>query len=621
MNPMDFLEPEELLRFFHCRKTEMSCMEKPQTFLRQLRDYNLIPEDRYKRVSRMKSKENMKAGVYDILDRLEREQSQHINVFWTCVFKETILHEYPTLKQLRDSLLDGSYHCDLRLAERVEEEEEQDGRGRLALSEDKEKKAKFEIKKRKRRNVSTSNDEQEQPGPSSHLSPGQRKKSKKIHFSSPLKKGEKRDIWTWPIYKSQLPVTCGQMKGTLIREKMETGDRCILAEKQWFTPNEFEKFAGKGSSKNWKTSIRCGGTTLGKLIKEGQLKSAIYRRRKAVRKTPPSSNDSIAESDSEEEHEVQVLSNGEENRTDETEGEEGGETEEEQPEARFDPEQMVFDVTCGALSGTLYKKRFVSGRIGKSIRTEARWMSPIEFVKAASGQTDGPWRKDIEYDGKPISDLIKADVLKIHSLLCTCGLCSGQSEDLENERNDDECCICKSAGEEELVVCDECPRSFHPKCHLPHVEDETLRPDQAWACTFCIFEQYKQYRSGDERNMEEAMCRPVSLHLLECQYLLLFLFNADNEQIFATNPELHIDNYSSYVKTPMWLGKVTDRLQGKEYSSVDQFISDIQLIFTNCASYNKNNPEFLAMGKRLKQLFDGEVKMALNISESSDTSC
>lgn len=48
MDPLDFLESYELLQFFHCNKTVMSCMENPHTFLSQLRDYNLIPEDRYK---------------------------------------------------------------------------------------------------------------------------------------------------------------------------------------------------------------------------------------------------------------------------------------------------------------------------------------------------------------------------------------------------------------------------------------------------------------------------------------------------------------------------------------------------------------------------------------------
>ena len=39
-----------------------------------------------------------------------------------------------------------------------------------------------------------------------------------------------------------------------------------MVDKQWFTPNEFERLAGKERFKNWKMSIRCAGTTLGKLI-------------------------------------------------------------------------------------------------------------------------------------------------------------------------------------------------------------------------------------------------------------------------------------------------------------------------------------------------------------------
>lgn len=46
----------------------------------------------------------------------------------------------------------------------------------------------------------------------------------------------------------------------------------------------------------------------------------------------------------------------------------------------------------------------------------------------------------------------------------------------EYEKNDDECYICKNEGEEEeeLVMCDNCPRSFHQKCHLPHIDDDVL---------------------------------------------------------------------------------------------------------------------------------------------------
>lgn len=48
MDPLEFLESEEMLRFFHCNKTELSCMENPHIFLCKLKDYNLIPEDRFR---------------------------------------------------------------------------------------------------------------------------------------------------------------------------------------------------------------------------------------------------------------------------------------------------------------------------------------------------------------------------------------------------------------------------------------------------------------------------------------------------------------------------------------------------------------------------------------------
>lgn len=45
-----------------------------------------------------------------------------------------------------------------------------------------------------------------------------------------------------------------------------SGIKCIAVKRQWFTPPEFERFAGKQSYKNWKMSIRCMATPLGKLV-------------------------------------------------------------------------------------------------------------------------------------------------------------------------------------------------------------------------------------------------------------------------------------------------------------------------------------------------------------------
>lgn len=49
--------------------------------------------------------------------------------------------------------------------------------------------------------------------------------------ASPLKKGEKGEIWTWPIYKNQLPVTCGDKEGALHRERLGKGEESKLKTK------------------------------------------------------------------------------------------------------------------------------------------------------------------------------------------------------------------------------------------------------------------------------------------------------------------------------------------------------------------------------------------------------
>ncbi|XP_026212392.1 nuclear body protein SP140-like [Anabas testudineus] len=594
MDPLYFLESEDLLRFFHCKKTEMSCMEKPHTFLSQLRDHDLIPEDRYQKVSRMKSKENLKKAVYEILDLLERKRPQHIHLFWRCVFEEVIMSQYPTLRLLRNSLMDGSYRFHEPFSEELEKKQTKKNKMKDVSEEEEEEEEELKSvkKKRKQRRQSVCDDdeeEEEQPGPSSLLTPGQRKKSKKICFSSPLKKGQKGDIWTWGLFRSQLPVNCGDLEGSLSKQRLAQGEKCILFQKQWFTPGEFEKRAGKESSKNWKWNIRCNDIPLGKLIEEGQLTSTKYKGgSKKVKKSLFPSDQEVTDEDEEVE-----------------------EPTEQQQEDEDDKSQTVFRVTCGAEAGTLHKKRFASGTCGKSIRTETSWMTPVEFVKEASCQTDALWRRDIKWEGKPLSVLIQEKKL-IHKLLCDCSLCKPDHKDLENQKNDDECCVCKREDGPDLVVCDHCPRSFHQMCHLPQVEDAILGDDKPWMCTFCVFRTTQQWRYSDKLETRAAMSQQISQHMLECHYLLLYLYSVDEEQTFASD-----SNLVSVIQTPMWFDKVADKLQKKEYQTVGEFVSDVQLIFTNCATYNRDNVELLTSGSRLKELFDGELKRVFNISEQT----
>ena len=83
------------------------------------------------------------------------------------------------------NLIAGSYLSDLQMPEKVEMDTDK----RKELSED-EKKEEDQIKsvkkRKKRKNRSMCSDEEEQPGPSSGLTEGQRKKSRKICFCKSL---------------------------------------------------------------------------------------------------------------------------------------------------------------------------------------------------------------------------------------------------------------------------------------------------------------------------------------------------------------------------------------------------------------------------------------------------
>ncbi|XP_077011501.1 sp110 nuclear body protein isoform X2 [Tamandua tetradactyla] len=108
------------------------------------------------------------------------------------------------------------------------------------------------------------------------------KRRKKCIWSSSRRRPKKRfprvsekpEDETMDFQSPILPVTCGEAKGILFKEKMKKGasEKCIQNEKGvWFTPKEFEKEGNRAKSKNWRRSVHCRGKTLQYLLEKELL--------------------------------------------------------------------------------------------------------------------------------------------------------------------------------------------------------------------------------------------------------------------------------------------------------------------------------------------------------------
>ncbi|XP_017337128.1 nuclear body protein SP140-like protein isoform X1 [Ictalurus punctatus] len=283
------------------------------------------------------------------------------------------------------------------------------------------------------------------------------------------------------------------------------------------------------------------------------------------------------------------------------EQEEEEEEEDSEPVALFEAD--VLPVSCGSVIGVLDKSRF-AGLHCKSIRTDECWCTPEEFVKQGLTLTDGHWKKDILCHGKTLEYLLKMKILDKHPLGCRCQLCYPKNP--QHQDKDDLCFICNAG--ENVVFCTGCPRAFHHQCHLPTLQDTALGSN--WMCTFCVLKTNQSLWIPKSRN--DALNGPISGNIMHCQYLLLHLYKQDTKRVFTTDPSQKEERYSSVISNPMWLNKVKTKLQKNKYKTVKEFVSDINLIFNNCQTFNKDN-KFGKMGAIMKKIFQEEFNTIFKI--------
>ncbi|KAM9434620.1 nuclear body protein SP140-like protein [Clarias gariepinus] len=383
--------------------------------------------------------------------------------------------------------------------------------------------------------------------------------------------------------RPKLPVTCGDKKGILHKNRFNKGEPCIWTDRRWLTPTQFEKFGGKKKNKSWKMSICHNKFQLQMLIQKGFLSSPSFRAKRS-KDIKLVSGVEMAESTKQfEEKENEDMEQDEDDNYDkEEEKEDKNEDNGKGVDlSTFDPPALP--VSCGSVSGSLYKIRF-AGAHRKSIRTEERWFTPEEFIKQELTFTDRNWMESILCHGKTLNYLVK-----------------------RKQENDDECYICKI--DEKLLYCNTCPRAFHRNCHLPTLRENT--PRGAWTCTFCKFKSKQRFWNHMSR--KDALSSPVSGDtILRCEYLLLHLCKVDTSRVFAQDPHKRVPGYSSVISNPMWLDKVKNKLQENKYRKVEQFVNDIELIFNNWKTFNWDNM-YGWFGTKMKNMLEEEFNTIFKI--------
>uniref|UniRef100_A0A672NE94 E3 ubiquitin-protein ligase TRIM33 n=1 Tax=Sinocyclocheilus grahami TaxID=75366 RepID=A0A672NE94_SINGR len=159
----------------------------------------------------------------------------------------------------------------------------------------------------------------------------------------------------------------------------------------------------------------------------------------------------------------------------------------------------------------------------------------------------------------------------------------------EDDPNEDWCGVCQNGGE--LLCCDRCPKVFHMTCHIPTLKSS---PSGDWMCTFCrsLTNPEMEYNCDDDppskKDKSETAMSPEDQR--RCERLLLHVFCHELSTEFQEPVSISVPNYYKIIKHPMDLTLVKRKLQRKHplhYKSPKEFVSDVRLVFSNCAKYNE----------------------------------
>ncbi|XP_030589294.1 E3 ubiquitin-protein ligase TRIM33 isoform X4 [Archocentrus centrarchus] len=183
---------------------------------------------------------------------------------------------------------------------------------------------------------------------------------------------------------------------------------------------------------------------------------------------------------------------------------------------------------------------------------------------------------------------------------------AGNLEGKEDDPNEDWCAVCINGGD--LLCCDRCPKVFHMKCHVPTIK---IFPKGDFLCTFCrsITNPEIEYCDDSRKGKGEQSMSPEDQR--RCERLLLYVFCHELSVGFREPVPSSVPNYYKIIKQPMDLKKVKKKLQlrnSQYYESIQEFVSDMRLVFKNCAKYNEAGSEMAISGKAVSLYFEEKLQ-------------
>ncbi|XP_051679992.2 tripartite motif-containing protein 66 isoform X4 [Oryctolagus cuniculus] len=190
----------------------------------------------------------------------------------------------------------------------------------------------------------------------------------------------------------------------------------------------------------------------------------------------------------------------------------------------------------------------------------------------------------------------------------TSGAKKGPPAPIENE---DFCAVCLNGGE--LLCCDRCPKVYHLSCHVPAL---LSFPGGEWVCTLCrsLSQPEMEYDCENARYNQPGVRAPPGLSIYDqkkCEKLVLSLCCNSLSLPFHEPVSPLARHYYQIIKRPMDLSIIRRKLQKKDpahYTTPEEVVSDVRLMFWNCAKFNYPDSEVAEAGRCLEVFFEGWLK-------------